>query len=39
MEKSDPLYYIVDGAGSPEVNGTYIRDGESIRNGARVYKM
>ena len=39
MEKSDPLYYVLSGAGSPEVNGTYVRDGESIRNGSRVYKM
>lgn len=39
MAKSDPMYYIVSGAGSPEVDGMYIRDGEAIRNGSRVYKM
>ncbi|KAL3922305.1 MAG: hypothetical protein SGPRY_004607 [Prymnesium sp.] len=39
MARSDPLLYEVSGGGSPEVNGIYIRDGEALRNGSRVYKM
>ena len=39
MEKSDPYYYIVSGAGSKEIDGKYVRDGDAIRNGSRVYKM
>lgn len=39
MAKSDPYYYIVSGAGSPEVDGKYVRDGDAIRNGSRVYKI
>jgi len=36
--RSDVWMYVVEGAGTTAINGTYHRNGESIRNGARVFK-
>ena len=38
LKKSDPWVIDVVGAGTEKVNGRYERDGESVRNGGRVYK-
>ena len=39
IKNSDVWCYVVEGAGFHKVNGTYHRNGESIRNGARVYMV